>query len=144
MPMITDPRIEALWASWQGRPRTATAGQQYVKELTAILAQRAREHPGFEDYPYTPLDGPAALHGRINYFKRSEGFGFIGWHETPDFWFAREHVEDDELRRMLLDPETHVSGTPILFCDGGLTREGATRRTAIKIRRRLERDPPAQ
>jgi len=74
------------------------------------------------------------LEGRINYYKRLERFGFIGWDGSPDFWFGRDNVEDLELLGILDNPEVYMSGTPILFQSAGITRDGEKRPTAIRIR----------
>ncbi len=74
------------------------------------------------------------IEGRINYYKRPEKFGFIGWDGAPDFWFGRDNVEDPELHEILDNPELYVSGTPIVFQSAGITREGEKRPTAMRIR----------
>jgi hypothetical protein len=74
------------------------------------------------------------LEGRINYYKRLERFGFIGWDGAPDFWFSRDHVEDPDLLNILDNPDLYVSGTPIVFQNAGITRDGEKRPTAIGIR----------
>lgn len=74
------------------------------------------------------------LEGRVNYYKRLEKFGFIGWDGTPDFWFGRDSVDDPDLLGMLDNPEVYISGTPILFQSAGITREGEKRPTATRIR----------
>ncbi|MGH8057392.1 MAG: hypothetical protein ACREOH_09185 [Candidatus Entotheonellia bacterium] len=74
------------------------------------------------------------IDGRINYYKRLEKFGFIGWDGTPDFWFGRDNIEDSELLVMLDNPDLYISGTPIVFQNAGITREGEKRPTAIHIR----------
>jgi hypothetical protein len=74
------------------------------------------------------------LDGRINYYKRLERFGFIGWEGAPDFWFSRDHVEDPELLGILDNADLYVSGTPIVFQNAGITRDGEKRPTAIRIR----------
>lgn len=74
------------------------------------------------------------IDGRINYYKRLEKFGFIGWDGTPDFWFGRDNIEDPELLVMLDNPDLYISGTPIVFQNAGITREGEKRPTAIHIR----------
>jgi hypothetical protein len=74
------------------------------------------------------------LDGRVNYYKRPERFGFIGWDGAPDFWFSRDHVEDSELLEIIDNPDIYVSGTSIVFHNGGITREGEKRPTAIHIR----------
>ncbi|MBI3329249.1 MAG: hypothetical protein HYZ81_21425 [Nitrospinae bacterium] len=73
------------------------------------------------------------VEGRVNYYKRLEKFGFIGWDGAPDFWFGRDNVQDSELLGMLDDPEFSVSGTPIVFQSAGITRGGEKRPTAIRI-----------
>jgi hypothetical protein len=80
------------------------------------------------------LQAQTWVDGRINYYKRLEKFGFIGWDGTPDFWFGRDNIEDSELLGMLDNPETYVSGTPIVFQNAGITREGEKRPTAVHIR----------
>jgi len=80
-------------------------------------------------------DGQQAwLEGRINYYKRLEKFGFIGWDGAPDFWFSRDHVEDPELLEILDNQDLYVSGTGIAFQNAGITRDGEKRPTAIHIR----------
>jgi len=74
------------------------------------------------------------VEGRVNYYKRLEKFGFIGWDGTPDFWFGRDNVQDPELLGMLDDPEFPISGAPIVFQSAGITRGGEKRPTAIRIR----------
>jgi hypothetical protein len=74
------------------------------------------------------------LEGRINYYKRLERFGFIGWDGNPDFWFSRDHVEDPELLAILDNPDLYVSGTSIVFQNAGITRDGEKRPTASRIR----------
>jgi hypothetical protein len=74
------------------------------------------------------------LEGRVNYYKRLERFGFIGWDGAPDFWFSRDHVEDPDLLNILDNPDLYVSGTPIVFQNAGITRDGEKRPTAIRIR----------
>lgn len=74
------------------------------------------------------------IDGRVNYYKRLEKFGFIGWDGTPDFWFGRDNIEDSELLVMLDNPDLYISGTPIVFQNAGITREGEKRPTAIHIR----------
>ncbi len=70
----------------------------------------------------------------FNYYKRLERFGFIGWDGAPDFWFSRDHVEDPDLLNILDNPDLYVSGTPIVFQNAGITRDGEKRPTAIGIR----------
>jgi hypothetical protein len=74
------------------------------------------------------------LDGRVNYYKRPERFGFIGWDGAPDFWFSRDHVEDPQLLEILDNPDIYASGTSIVFQNGGITREGEKRPTAVHIR----------
>lgn len=73
------------------------------------------------------------IDGRVNYYKRLEKFGFIGWDGTPDFWFGRNNVQDPELLGMLDNSESYISGTPIVFQSAGITRGGEKRPTAIRI-----------
>lgn len=77
------------------------------------------------------------LEGRVNYYKRLERFGFIGWDGTPDFWFSRDRVEDTELLGILDNAELYVSGTPIVFQNAGITRDGEKRPTASRIRLKM-------
>jgi hypothetical protein len=63
------------------------------------------------------------LEGRINYYKRLEGFGFIGWDGSPDYWFSRDDVEDPELLKIFDDWDAKIYGTLILFEDSGRVRE---------------------
>jgi len=74
------------------------------------------------------------VEGRVNYYKRPEKFGFIGWDGAPDFWFGRDNVEDPELLEILDNPEVYISGTPIVFQNAGITRGGEKRPTAMRIR----------
>ena len=74
------------------------------------------------------------IEGRINYYKRPEKFGFIGWDGEPDFWFGRDSVQDPELLGVLDNPDFAISGTPIVFQSAGITRDGEKRPTAIRIR----------
>jgi hypothetical protein len=43
-------------------------------------------------------------------------------------------VEDAELLGILDNPDLYVSGTPIIFQNAGITRDGEKRPTAIRIR----------
>jgi hypothetical protein len=36
---------------------------------------------------------------RLHFYKRPDGFGFIGWGGSPAFWFSRLHVDDPELMK---------------------------------------------
>jgi hypothetical protein len=43
-------------------------------------------------------------------------------------------VEDPDLLNILDNPDLYVSGTPIVFQNAGITRDGEKRPTAIRIR----------
>lgn len=124
--------LVALGAAIYGR---ATRDQR-------VLGLRVAKDYTFESFDLAAAPGDVVvapdgnwITGTINYYKRAERFGFIGWDGTPDHWFSGDHVDDPALRGILEDADLSVSGTPILFQSAGVTREGEKRPTAVKIRR---------
>jgi hypothetical protein len=80
------------------------------------------------------------LEGEIKYYKRAEGFGFIGADSIPHCIFSRDDADDQDLLAILDNPQLYLSGTPVVFQDAGMLEDDdGTRRHAAHVRLRVKK-----